>query len=51
MAEYFKDRNNITVEDDLKNVIKLNNRPKDEEKFEITTDTCDVDTKNAANAT
>ena len=50
MAEYFKDRNNITVEDDLKNVIKLNNRPKDEEKFEITTDTSDVDTKNAANA-
>lgn len=50
MTEYFKDRNNITVEGDLKNVIKLNNRPKDEEEFEITPGTSDVDTKNAANA-
>lgn len=50
MAEYFKDRTNITVEEDLKNVIKLNNRPKVKESVETTTNTSDFDTKNAANA-
>lgn len=50
MAEYFKDRNNITVEGDLNNVIKLNNRPKDKESAEPAANISDVDTKNAANA-
>ena len=48
MAEYFKNRTNITVEGDLKNVIKLNNRPKDKERVSKPQRTSDADMKNTA---
>lgn len=50
MAEYFKDRNNITVAIDLKSVINLNNCPKDKGRAETTTSVSDANTNNNVNA-